>query len=100
MIIFMEGPDGTGKTNIAEALAEKYLMKVYKNDAEFRLYNEDSTNKFVNLLRYSGPAEYHMVKLLDADIIFDRNYISEYAYAKAFNRETDLALIKAFDSLY
>ena len=28
MIIFMEGPDGTGKTNIAEALAEKYLMKV------------------------------------------------------------------------
>ena len=100
MIIFMEGPDGTGKTNIAEALADKYLMKVYKNDAEFRLYNEDSTNKFVNLLRYSGPAEYHMVKLLNADIIFDRNYISEYAYAKAFNRETDLALIKAFDSLY
>ena len=41
-----------------------------------------------------------MVKLLNADIIFDRNYISEYAYAKAFNRETDLALIKAFDSLY
>ena len=100
MIIFMEGPDGTGKTNIAKALADKYDMKVYKNDAEFRLYNEDSTNKFVNLLRYSGPAEYHMVKLLGPDIIFDRNYISEYAYSKAFNRETDLALIKAFDSLY
>ena len=100
MIIFMEGPDGTGKSNIAEALADKYKMKVYKNDAEFRLYNEDSTNKFINLLRYSGPAEYHMVKLLRPDIIFDRNYISEYAYSKAFNRETDLALIKAFDSLY
>ena len=100
MIIFMEGPDGTGKTNIAKALAEKYDMKVYKNEAEFRLYDEDSTNKFVNLLRYSGPAEYHMVKLLSPDIIFDRNYISEYAYSKAFNRETDLALIKAFDSLY
>ena len=96
----MEGPDGTGKTNIAKALADKYDMKVYKNDAEFRLYDEDSTNKFVNLLRYSGPAEYHMVKLLSPDIIFDRNYISEYAYSKAFNRETDLALIKAFDSLY
>ena len=76
MIIFMEGPDGTGKTNIAKALADKYDMKVYKNDAEFRLYDEDSTNKFVNLLRYSGPAEYHMVKLLSPDIIFDRNYIS------------------------
>ena len=100
MIIFMEGPDGTGKTNIAAALAEKYDMKVYKNEAEFRLYDEDNTNKFVNLLRYSGPAEYHMVKLLSPDIIFDRNYISEYAYSKAFNRETDLALIKAFDSLY
>tara|TARA_Y100000310_G_scaffold181268_1_gene181196 strand:- start:5 stop:571 length:567 start_codon:yes stop_codon:yes gene_type:complete len=100
MIIFMEGPDGTGKTNIAKALADKYDMKVYKNEAEFRLYDEDSTNKFVNLLRYSGPAEYHMVKLLSPDIIFDRNYISEYAYSKAFNRETDLALIKAFDSLY
>ena len=37
----MEGPDGTGKSNIAEALADKYKMKVYKNDAEFRLYNED-----------------------------------------------------------
>ncbi len=96
----MEGPDGTGKTNIAEALADKYNMKVYKNEAEFRLYDEDSTNKFVNLLRYSGPAEYHMVRLLKPDIIFDRNYISEYAYSKAFNRETDLALIKAFDSLY
>ena len=96
----MEGPDGTGKTNIAKALADKYDMKVYKNEAEFRLYDEDSTNKFVNLLRYSGPAEYHMVKLLSPDIIFDRNYISEYAYSKAFNRETDLALIKAFDSLY
>jgi len=100
MIIFMEGPDGTGKTNIAKALANKYDMKVYKNEAEFRLYDEDSTNKFVNLLRYSGPAEYHMVRLLDPNIIFDRNYISEYAYSKAFNRETDLALIKAFDSLY
>jgi thymidylate kinase len=100
MIIFIEGPDGTGKSNIAEALADKYEMKVYKNDAEFRLYNEDSTNKFINLLRYSGPAEYHMTKLLSPDIIFDRNYISEYAYSKAFNRETDLSLIKAFDSLY
>jgi thymidylate kinase len=100
MIIFMEGPDGTGKTNIAEALANKYTMKVYKNDAEFKLYNEDSTNKFISLLRYSGPAEYHMVKLLNPDIVFDRNYISEYAYSKAFDRETDLALIKAFDSLY
>ena len=100
MIIFMEGPDGTGKTNIAKALADKYTMKIYKNDAEFKLYAEDSTNKFISLLRYSGPAEYHMVKLLRPDIIFDRNYISEYAYSKAFNRETDLALIKAFDSLY
>ena len=96
----MEGPDGTGKTNIAKALADKYDMKVYKNEAEFRLYDEDSTNTFINLLRYSGPAEYHMAKLLNPDIIFDRNYISEYAYSKAFNRETDLALIKAFDSLY
>lgn len=99
MILFFEGADRTGKSNIAKALAEQHNLKVYKNDLEFNLYRQSKTELFVLLLKYAAPVEYRMAKLFD-NIIFDRNYISEYVYATVFNRKTDINIIKNLDLLY
>jgi len=99
MIIFFEGPDRTGKSNIASALSPIVRAPVYKNKIEHALYRDNITSQFKNVVEISSVIELKFAKLYN-DIIFDRNFISEWVYGHATGREVNIDLIARLDYEY
>ena len=96
MILIFEGPDGCGKTNIAEELSKHLAIPVYKSGKEAEIFH-DPEGQYLTL----KWANYEMIKLLEvteASVIFDRFFPSEWVYAQVFNRKTDLGLVKKYDA--
>jgi len=89
MIILFEGVDDTGKTTIANELSKVINVPVYKNETQKTLYNEHNEKHFELLLKFGGNVELQLMELLKPDIIFDRSFVSEFAYARAFDRKSD-----------
>ena len=97
MKIAFVGPDRTGKSNIAAALSEKLKVPVFKNSGEWAT-DLKSEDYFLGLLKFGGPFLMDFIRQTDVSVIMDRFYPCEYAYAKAFNRETDEKTIWWLDS--
>jgi len=96
MLLIFEGPDGCGKTNIAEAVGEKLGIPVYKSGREHEIFH-DPQGQYLTL----KWANYEMIKLLETtgtSVIFDRFFPSEWVYAQVFKRKTDLELVKKYDA--
>lgn len=96
------GPDRTGKSNIAAALSKKLKDKglnvpVFKNSGEWKT-DLKSEDYFLGLLQFGGPFLMDFIKQTNVDVIMDRFYPCEYAYAKAFNRQTDEKTVWWLDS--
>ena len=73
MNIYIEGPDATGKTTLAEWLSEAY-------DMSYEHLTGDCPNTF----------DYHL-KLMDKqDAIYDRFCLGEVIYSKIYGREPKL----------
>lgn len=69
MRIILEGPDGGGKTTLANKLAKKYGLEI------------------IHMTRRDSMKFKHLSVLLDKDdVIWDRQFISEYVYSNVFNR--------------
>lgn len=94
-----EGPDRTGKSNIAAALGKTLNIPVYKNSIEHKLYNTDSTFLFKDVVSISAPIELKFASLFKS-VIFDRNFISEWVYGKAAYRKIDENLLLKLDEEY
>ena len=98
-IVVICGPDMTGKTQIAHALAKKLGVPYYKSSDEHRTFLQDQ-NKFINDLRYGDPARLDLLKQLDTGLVFDRGYPCEAVYAKYFGRQTDDVMLAWLDEQY
>ena len=96
MKIAFIGPDMTGKSNIAAELSSQTGIPVFKNSGEWQT-QLDSSDYFLNLLRFGGPFLMDFMKQTDASVILDRFYPCELVYSEAFNRETDTAAISWMD---
>ena len=95
MLIIFEGPDGCGKTNIAEEVGKRLGVSVYKSGKEHDIFHEPE-GQYLSL----KWANYEMIKLLEttkASVIFDRFFPSEWVYSQVFNRKSDLDLVKKYD---
>jgi thymidylate kinase len=95
VLIIFEGPDGCGKTNIAQGVSERLGVPVYKSGKEPELFYEPE-GQYLSL----KWANYEMIKLLEVtgtSVIFDRFFPSEWVYSQVFNRKTDLDLVKKYD---
>lgn len=81
MIAIFEGPDGAGKSTLAEKLGAKGFWKLYKASSMKGL---DLSQLFM-----AGHDEgtVDMAILSGADIVFDRSFPSAIAYDYAFDRE-------------
>jgi len=97
MIILFEGVDNTGKTTIANALSKIMGIPVYKNNMQKTLYIENNEKYFELLLKFGGNVELQLLQALNPNIIFDRSFVSEFAYARAFGRKTDEMFIRQLD---
>lgn len=97
MIVAFIGPDMTGKSNIAAALAEDTGIPVFKNSGEWKT-ELDSEDYFVNLLKFGGPFLMDFMKQTGSEVILDRFYPCELVYSRAFGRDTDMKAITWMDN--
>ena len=99
-VIIFDGPDMTGKTEIAHALSEKLNIPYFKNELEGKAFKRDLESYFINMLRYSDPFFVSFLQQTKTSIILDRSYPSEYVYSKVFYRPTDRRRLKTLDEAY
>lgn len=100
-IIMLEGPDWTGKTNIAHSLGKLLGIPIYRpagqNIMRFGSWS------IVEGKLYEGFALVDFLSKTGQSVIFDRSYPSEYVYSKVMNRkfheETLTELDLAFASI-
>lgn len=95
-IVFI-GPDKSGKTTIAKELSQRLNWTYFKNTNEASLFKE---NNHLQNFKINGPYLLNLLKSGVKNIIFDRGIPCEYAYSKAYNRETDEQLIFSLDEEY
>lgn len=98
-IVFVCGPDRTGKTEITKALSSFLGLPRYKASTEHNgfLSNQE---RFLNDIRYSCPARLDLLKQLDSGVVYDRGYPCEWVYSRFFKRQSDDSAIAWLDSQY
>lgn len=87
LVINFAGSDRSGKTEIANALAEKLGISYFKNQQEIANFKTDESY-FRNVLRYGCPILLDFIQQTGTSVIFDRNYACEWVYSQAMDRET------------
>lgn len=92
------GPDRSGKTTIAKALAETIGAQYYKNDNQ-REFFEKRPNEFKLLTEYQAPSFVHFLEnvTIPGGVVIDRFTPCEFAYSAAYERETNVPLIMDVD---
>lgn len=98
-IIFFVGPDKTGKTNIAKALAQRLNIAYFKASSEHNSF-ANKRELFLNQLRYADMRVFDLIKQTNLSVIFDRGYPCEYVYSAVTNRETDHKMLRLEDDSY
>lgn len=98
-IIFFIGPDKTGKTNIAKALAVCLNVPYFKASSEHTSFCS-KRELFINQLRYADMRVFDLINQTKLSVIFDRGYPCEYVYSKVTKRDTDHAMLRAEDDAY
>lgn len=99
MIVFFVGPDMTGKTNIAQALARELNIPYFKASSEHGTFL-NAHDSFLKQLLYADPRLQDFLKQTQHSVIFDRGYPCEWAYAHTLDRKTDDAAINFIDEQY
>jgi len=94
MIIIIEGVDKTGKTTLAKELAKKLGLQYFKSNLQKGHFNN---NDFKNALKYEGLFMIDFLEQVNINLIIDRSYPSEFAYARAYERETDDKILFELD---
>ena len=95
-VIIFEGPDRTGKTNIAQEVSRRIGIPYFKNDADIKNFLNPK-DYFVNTLRYADPYFLSYLAQTKSSVIIDRHYPSEWVYSKVFKRKTDMKAMRRTD---
>lgn len=82
-IIILEGIDNVGKTAIGKELSKRISIPYFKNNQE----NDKNYDSAV-AQKYTAEFTTQIFEQTNLSVIMDRFWISEFAYSKAFNRQT------------
>lgn len=93
MIVFLEGPDGCGKTQIAKALAAYYDVPYFKVNSEKQNWKDDTFRSSL-WFDYVLP---QFVEQVGCSFVSDRGYLSEFVYSKVFERSTRWDILRDVD---
>ncbi len=96
-VVIFDGPDGTGKTSIARALAKSIDVPYFKFGGEADYWRR---GQFRTALEFDQPFMLQFLQQTKTELIWDRAYPSEWVYASVFKRETNWNLIKQLDANY
>ena len=95
-VIIFDGPDGCGKTNIAEALSSVIGVPYFKNKDEHRYFRSDP-DYFINAVRHVDTYFTSYLEVSHASVVLDRAWPSEWIYSHVMGRETDAEVIRSLD---
>lgn len=98
-LLIVEGPDGCGKTNIANGLALEHKLRYFKQ-AHQKANWDAGPDAYLNELRYGERRQVDLIRNLGIDAVFDRGFPSEWVYSQVFGRETDMVYLKQVDREY
>jgi hypothetical protein len=98
-VYIFEGPDMTGKTNIAKAFASQMRIPYYKNTRDASAFSKGSTREefVLGMSKWADPYLIDFLQQTGYGTILDRNYPSEWVYSRCFNRETNDELTMNLD---
>ena len=96
-VIIFDGPDGCGKTNIAQALASAIGVPYFKNSAEHK-YFRSNPDYFIDAIRYVDTYFTSYLEATGQSIILDRAWPSEWIYSQVMGRDTDMDVLKSLDT--
>ena len=85
-IVLLDGPDGSGKTTVAQLLHEKTGLPIIKMPRmpEYFKTNAEEMSKLFNET---------IIQFSDFSFILDRGFPSSMVYSKVFNRNEDLSYL-------
>ena len=99
-VIIFDGPDGCGKTNIAEALSDNIGVPVFKNKLEWDFFDDNNSQEyFKTAIRYQHPYILSYLEQTGSSVIFDRAHPSEFVYSRVFDRETCMSSLELCDEM-
>jgi len=93
-IIIFDSPDGTGKSNIAQALGHRLGIPYFKMNTEHENWRK---GKFKEALEFDQTYIYQFLKQTGYTAIIDRAYPAEWVYSKVYGRETNDKLLLDLD---
>jgi len=98
-IIIVVGPDMTGKTQIAKALADRLGIAYFKASSEHQTYLTEP-DLFLNQLTYADPRTVDILRQTGLSLVMDRGYPCEWVYSMVLGRKTDVEMIYHMDKHY
>jgi thymidylate kinase len=95
-IIVFEGPDGCGKTNIAQGLSADLKIPYFRMPTQEENWRRGGTS-FRDALRYDQTWNAEFLRQTRCSVILDRAWPSEFVYSKVYKRETDEETLRKVD---
>lgn len=105
-IIFICGPDMTGKTQIAKALSQRLNVPYFKATSEHDSYKLSANihtasrlpeNAFLMQLQHADPRVLDLFKQCKFNVVMDRGFPCERVYSRVFKRQTNEKMIEHLD---
>lgn len=96
-VILFDSPDGTGKTNIAQALSFDMKLPYFRMDSQHDNWRK---GKFKEALEFDQTYLSEFLWQTQYSVIIDRAYPSEWVYSRAFGRETNAEVLRMVDEKF
>src|SRR3954464_5618431 len=89
--IIFDSPDGTGKTNIAQALAKELRVPYFRMGSQ---HDNWRARKFKEALEFDQTYISEFLSQTKHSVIIDRAYPSEWVYSRVYGRETNEEVLR------
>lgn len=93
-LIIFDSPDGTGKTNISQALARELKVPYFRMDSQ---HDNWRAKRFQEALEFDQTYIASFLRQTKCDVIMDRAFPSEWVYSRVFKRKTNEKVLEQVD---
>lgn len=94
-IVVFDSPDGTGKTNISQALSRELKVPYFRMDSQHDNWRK---GRFKDALEFDQTYLASFLKQTKTNVIIDRAYPSEWVYSRVYKRKTNDEVLKQVDA--
>lgn len=96
-VVVVDGPDGTGKTNIAYALSKAMDVPYFRMPSQHENWRK---GRFKEALEFDQTYIAEFLRQTRMGVVIDRAYPAEWAYSRAFGRETNEEVLQQVDTAF